>query len=146
MRPGGSARPTSLRAGRGRPAIRKAKTWEARDALQEAGLLAPGEREELRGSYDFLRRVQSRLRIVRNRAQDELPESMDDLEKLVGTGGVVRTINSAHAAVDAQPMKLGYLGSSQYLRAYPVLTGTQSTGTPMYLAFILGNAHLRPVA
>ena len=43
-------------------------------------------------------------------------------------------------------MKLGYLGSSPYLRAYPVLTGTQGTGTPMYLAFILGNAHQRPVA
>jgi glutamate-ammonia-ligase adenylyltransferase len=71
-----------LKYGRDRPAIRKANTWEALDALKEAGLLAPAEHGALRGSYDFLRRVQSRLRIVRNRAQDELPESMDDLEKL----------------------------------------------------------------
>lgn len=64
----------------------------------------------------------------------------------VGNGGVVRTINTAHAAADVQPMKIGYLGTSQYVRAYPVLTGSQTTGTPMYLAFVLGNAHQRPVA
>ena len=64
----------------------------------------------------------------------------------VGAGGVVRTVNSAKAATDAQPMKLGYIGQSQYLRAYPALTGTQANGTPMYLAFVLGNAHQRPVA
>jgi glutamate-ammonia-ligase adenylyltransferase len=71
-----------LKYGRERPAILKSNTWEALDALKDAGLLAPAEQAALRASYDFLRRVQSRLRIVRNRAQDELPESMDELEKL----------------------------------------------------------------
>src|SRR5262249_2589900 len=44
---------------RERPAIRKSNTWEALDALKEAGLLSADEHAALRGSYDFLRRVQS---------------------------------------------------------------------------------------
>ena len=64
----------------------------------------------------------------------------------VGTGGVVRTVNSAKPAADVQPTKIGYIGTSRYLRAYPALSGTQANGTPIYLAFVLGNAHQRPVA
>ena len=36
----------------------------------------------MRAGYDFLRLVESRLRIVYNRSLDELPESQEDLEKL----------------------------------------------------------------
>jgi glutamate-ammonia-ligase adenylyltransferase len=34
------------------------------------------------GGYDFLRLVESRLRIVHNRSLDQLPENADDLAKL----------------------------------------------------------------
>ena len=65
---------------------------------------------------------------------------------IVGTGGIVRTINSAHPAADAKPTKVGYIGSSRYLRAFPMFTGTHGTGTPIDLKFVLGNAHIKPVA
>ena len=38
--------------------------------------------DSLREAYDFLRLVESRLRIVHNRSSDELPQSAEDLEKL----------------------------------------------------------------
>ena len=41
--------------------------------LQEAGLLAPSDREPLARGYRFLRRLESRLRIVRDRPIDSLP-------------------------------------------------------------------------
>ena len=36
----------------------------------------------MRAGYDFLRRVQSRLRIVHNRSLDEASEAPEELEKL----------------------------------------------------------------
>ena len=36
----------------------------------------------LHSGYDFLRRVQSRLRIVHNRSLDELPEATEEVDKL----------------------------------------------------------------
>src|SRR5439155_15713678 len=57
-------------------------TWEALDALRAAGLLADAEHATLKACYDFLRLVESRLRIVHNRSLDELPERPEDLEKL----------------------------------------------------------------
>jgi glutamate-ammonia-ligase adenylyltransferase len=64
------------------PALSTTNTWEALVALRDQGLLAEEEYEELRSSYDFLRLVESRLRIFHNRALDELPNSSDALEKL----------------------------------------------------------------
>jgi glutamate-ammonia-ligase adenylyltransferase len=64
------------------PALRTPNTWEALEALRAARLLSESEYGILRSSYDFLRLVESRLRIVHNRSLDELPESLDDLEKL----------------------------------------------------------------
>jgi glutamate-ammonia-ligase adenylyltransferase len=64
------------------PALRSPNTWEALEALKNAELLAQFEYSMLRESYDFLRQVEGRLRIVHNRSLDELPESADDLEKL----------------------------------------------------------------
>ena len=71
-----------LKYGRERPALRQPNTWEALDALQAAGLLGADEHMALRTGYDFLRRVQSRLRIVHNRSLDELPEAMEEVDKL----------------------------------------------------------------
>jgi glutamate-ammonia-ligase adenylyltransferase len=55
------------------PEIRVAATPEALVALQKAGLLAPADKEPLARGYRFLRRLESRLRIVRDRPIDSLP-------------------------------------------------------------------------
>src|SRR5439155_24987607 len=52
------------------------------DALTATGLLSQAEHATIHAGYDFLRLVESRLRIVHNRSLDELPESAEDLEKL----------------------------------------------------------------
>lgn len=62
--------------------LRTANTWEGLDALRSANLLTEAEHAQLHAGYDFLRQVQSRLRIVHNRSKDELPESQEDMEKL----------------------------------------------------------------
>jgi glutamate-ammonia-ligase adenylyltransferase len=71
-----------LKYARSVPALRTTNTWEALDALRANGFLAEAEYATLRGGYDFLRLVESRLRIVHNLSQDELPERPEDLEKL----------------------------------------------------------------
>jgi glutamate-ammonia-ligase adenylyltransferase len=71
-----------LKYGRDYPALRTVNTWEALEVLRQTGLVSEVEYTALRGSYDFLRLVESRLRIVHNRSLDELPEAPEDLEKL----------------------------------------------------------------
>jgi glutamate-ammonia-ligase adenylyltransferase len=71
-----------LKYARGRPALRATNTWQALDALCDAGLLAPQEHAVLYSGYQFLRTVEARLRIVHNLALSQLPESDEDLEKL----------------------------------------------------------------
>jgi glutamate-ammonia-ligase adenylyltransferase len=71
-----------LKYGGGVPGLRTANTWQALAALAEVGLLDAGAHAELRGGYDFLLRVQSRLRIVHNRTLDAVPESPEEVEKL----------------------------------------------------------------
>jgi glutamate-ammonia-ligase adenylyltransferase len=71
-----------LKYGRGLPALRTPNTWLALIALQVNGLITPEEYRIVRDAYEFLRQVESRLRIVHNRSLDELPERPEDLEKL----------------------------------------------------------------
>ena len=71
-----------LKYGRDLEALRTPNTWEALDALRDAGLLSPQEHATLCAGYGFLLRVQSRLRIVHNRSLDELPQAPDEVEKL----------------------------------------------------------------
>jgi glutamate-ammonia-ligase adenylyltransferase len=71
-----------LKYGRELPALRTPNTWEGLCALRSTGLLTDEEHALLRAGYDFLRLVESRLRIVHNRSLDELPEKPEDLEKL----------------------------------------------------------------
>jgi [glutamine synthetase] adenylyltransferase / [glutamine synthetase]-adenylyl-L-tyrosine phosphorylase len=59
--------------GEGNPGIRGAATPEALRALRDAGLLAAQDAEPLARGYRFLRRLESRLRIVRDRPIDFLP-------------------------------------------------------------------------
>jgi glutamate-ammonia-ligase adenylyltransferase len=71
-----------LKYGNALPELRTTNTWEALDALNAAGLLDEAQTGALRGGYDFLRLVESRLRMVHNRTLDELPEAPEELEKL----------------------------------------------------------------
>ncbi len=71
-----------LKYGRDLPALRATNTWDALNALRDAGLVSAQEHQTLRTCYDFLRQTESRLRIVHNRSLDELPEGPEDLEKL----------------------------------------------------------------
>ena len=71
-----------LKYGRHHPALRTPNTWRALEALRSAGLLTEGELVDLRDAYDFLMRAKSRLRIVHNRALDELPAAPEEVGKL----------------------------------------------------------------
>jgi glutamate-ammonia-ligase adenylyltransferase len=70
------------------PALRNPNTWATLDALCCTGLISDPEHAVLHKSYDFLRLVESRLRIVHNRSLDELPERPEDLEKLARRLGI----------------------------------------------------------
>ncbi len=71
-----------LRFGSECPEIRQTNTWQALGALAAAKFLNPEDYTTLRESYDFLRQVESRLRVMTNRALDECPEAPDELQKL----------------------------------------------------------------
>jgi glutamate-ammonia-ligase adenylyltransferase len=71
-----------IKYGRELPALRTPNTWDALEALRGTGLLSEGESGVLWSGYNFLRTVESRLRIVHNHSLDELPGNLDDLEKL----------------------------------------------------------------
>jgi [glutamine synthetase] adenylyltransferase / [glutamine synthetase]-adenylyl-L-tyrosine phosphorylase len=64
------------------PEVRSASTPQALTALLEAGLLAPQDHAPLLRGYRYLRRLESRLRIVRDRSVDRLPESGPELLRL----------------------------------------------------------------
>jgi [glutamine synthetase] adenylyltransferase / [glutamine synthetase]-adenylyl-L-tyrosine phosphorylase len=71
-----------LHHGRTHPAILKANTWDALDALKDAGLIGEADHAVLSKSYSFHRFAEARLRIVTNRPLNEYPESPVELEKL----------------------------------------------------------------
>jgi glutamate-ammonia-ligase adenylyltransferase len=64
------------------PAVRNASTPQALSALLEKSLLAPQDHDPLLKGYRFLRKLESRLRIVRDRSVDELPEHHQELQRL----------------------------------------------------------------
>ncbi len=80
-----------LRYGRELPELRKANTWEALDALRATHILTDHQHATLLSGYDFLRQVESRLRIVHNRLLDEVPETKDEMEKLARRLGFDRS-------------------------------------------------------
>ena len=63
-------------------ALRTPNTWAALEALRGVDLVTEQEHAALRDGYGFLLRVQSRLRIVHNRSLDELPQALEEVEKL----------------------------------------------------------------
>jgi glutamate-ammonia-ligase adenylyltransferase len=71
-----------IKYGRDLPALRCPNTWQALAALRQGGLLDAAEQTDLTAAYNFLLRVQNRLRIVHNRTIDELPEAGEEVDKL----------------------------------------------------------------
>jgi glutamate-ammonia-ligase adenylyltransferase len=71
-----------LKYGRQFLALRVTNTWEVLRVLRSTELLSEKDYDDLRAAYDFLRLVESRLRIVHNLSLDELPQDPDGLEKL----------------------------------------------------------------
>lgn len=64
------------------PEILRPNVWEALDALRRVELLDVAAYSDLREAYDFLRTVESRLRIVHNRSGAELPDDPGELARL----------------------------------------------------------------
>ena len=65
--------------GSSHPSVRHASTMAALSELRRQGLLRESEAEPLARGYRFLRRVESRLRIVRDRAISHFPTSGREL-------------------------------------------------------------------
>jgi glutamate-ammonia-ligase adenylyltransferase len=86
-----------LQYGERTPALRATNTWDALEAARDASLLTDMDYDAARQGYDFLRLVESRLRIVHNRSLDELPEKPDDLEKLARRLGCQPTAQTSAA-------------------------------------------------
>jgi glutamate-ammonia-ligase adenylyltransferase len=94
-----------LKYGRTAPALRTPNTRAALTALAEADLLEPEIAAELTAAYDFLRRVESRLRIVHNLSQDQLPERAEDVEKLARRLGYEANDGKPAASVFEEDME-----------------------------------------
>ena len=71
-----------LAHGSDHPDIRTPSTPRALAALLDEGLLAPAVHATLLRGYRYLRRLESRLRIVRDRSVDRLPETREELLRL----------------------------------------------------------------
>jgi glutamate-ammonia-ligase adenylyltransferase len=71
-----------LAHGHDHPAIRTGSTPEALVRLRAAGLLKEGDFEPLARGYEFLRRVELRLRIVHDYGVDHLPALGHSLQQL----------------------------------------------------------------
>ena len=58
-----------------RPSVRTPSTLAALRALRDAGLLSPDDSETLQASWRFLRRLELRLRLMRDRGVSKMPRS-----------------------------------------------------------------------
>ena len=67
----------------GRPEVIQPNLWDALDACRSAGLLAGEAYSDLRRAYDFIRTVEGRLRLLRNRAVLDWPILFDEVACLV---------------------------------------------------------------
>ncbi len=71
-----------LKYGTACPAVLRPNVWDALDAAEGCGLLAPADAAALREGYSFLRLVEARLRVVADRPLNDLPDAADDRAKL----------------------------------------------------------------
>ncbi len=64
------------------PEIRQSNLWEALEGLARTKILTHDAFEALYAAYSFFRLVESRLRLMTNRAMTEYPDDPSELEKL----------------------------------------------------------------
>lgn len=62
----------------------------------------------------------------------------------VGSGGIIKSLTSAHAAAAAY--RFGYVGGKRYLKLLADFSGTHGTATPMSAVAVLGHADNEPLA
>ena len=62
----------------------------------------------------------------------------DVLGATVATGGIVRSLIAAKAAIDPAPTEISYIGGRRYIRLTADFSGTHATGTPMTAFAIRG--------
>jgi len=86
-----------LKYGRQTPVLRTTNTWDVLKALRTSDLLTENEYATLHAGYEFLRLVESRLRIVHNLSLEELPQKPEDLEKLARRLGFEETAHERAA-------------------------------------------------
>ena len=58
------------------------------------------------------------------------------------TGGIVKTLKTAHAAADVT--KIGYVGNRKYVKLLADFSGTHGTGTAIAAYVLQTDAYLRP--
>jgi glutamate-ammonia-ligase adenylyltransferase len=78
-----------LRHGKSHPSVRRRRTDEAIAALQQEGLLPAADAERLAKAYRFLRVLEARMRLERDRAVEQLGTDPDVLEPLARRLGFV---------------------------------------------------------
>lgn len=66
----------------------------------------------------------------------------DGADGAVASGGVVRSLQAAHAAQSTT--KVGYIGNKRYIKPLAAYSGTHGTATPVDIVGVLGNGHLMP--
>ena len=72
-----------LKYGKQHPSIRQSNLWSALRELERANLLDSSTARHITRHYDFLRTLESRQRIVQNQSLDSLPDTPEDMIKLV---------------------------------------------------------------
>ena len=58
------------------------------------------------------------------------------------TGGIIKTLKTAHAAADVT--KIGYVGNRKYVKLLADFSGTHGTGTPIAAYVLQTDVYLRP--
>jgi glutamate-ammonia-ligase adenylyltransferase len=70
------------------PNVLVPNTWDALDALKQDRLLAPAAHKALIEAYDFARRLEGRLRLSQNHAENELPQGVIERARLARSLGL----------------------------------------------------------
>lgn len=64
------------------PTLLQPNLWDCLDVAEQSGLWPSARIVAFRAGYTFLRRVESRLRLVHDMDRNDLPDNADDLQKL----------------------------------------------------------------
>jgi glutamate-ammonia-ligase adenylyltransferase len=114
-----------LKCGREHPKLQWSNTWETLEALRSIGLLPQADFEGLQASYDFLRQVESRLRLMTNRPLDVWPEAPEEFEKLARRLGYDAGVDSPAARFRAELGRHTKQTRERFLRLMSAVAGAR---------------------